>query len=457
MPVQEVLGNFVCDLSYKDIPSKVLLRAKYSILDTFGVILAGSRADISKQLLNFVKRVGGVKESIIFGSNFIVPAQCAATINGTLGHIDELDDGDRFALGHPGITSIPAAFSVAEKISASGKDFITGVILGYDIFSRIARSINPSHRERGFHTSATCGTFGAAIASGKILELNYEQMSSALGIAGIQAAGLGSGSGDSMLKPLGVGKSSGNGVLSAILAKLNIPTSPTIIDGERGFIRASSDLYNENKIIEGLGKEFKIMDSYVKFHASGRHIHPTIDAILDIKQKYNVNFKEVKRVLVKTYYAAANLGNENPNYRPPSPHAAKFSIPYVVAISLVKGEANEDSFTWENIKDPQILRVADKVKVIEEDELSKLVPEKRGSIVEITTRDNHKYSTKIENPNGEPENLDYNKIEDKFLRLTRKVIPEKKSKELLNKVLNFEKIIEMQSFREILLLENEED
>ena len=92
MLVQEVLGSFACDLSYNDIPSKVLLRAKYSILDTFGVILAGSRADISKQLLNFVKMVGGVKESIIFGSNFIVPAQLAATVNGTLGHVDELND-----------------------------------------------------------------------------------------------------------------------------------------------------------------------------------------------------------------------------------------------------------------------------------------------------------------------------------------------------------------------------
>jgi 2-methylcitrate dehydratase PrpD len=456
MPVQEVLGNFACDLSYKDIPSNVLLRAKYSILDTFGVILAGSKSPISKQLHSFVKTVGGVKESIIFRSNCIVSAQWAATINGTMGHVDELDDGDRFAVGHPGITSIPAAFSVAEKMSASGKDFITAVILGYDVFSRIARSINPSHRERGFHTSATCGTFGAALASGKILKLNYKQMSSALGIAGIQAAGLGSGSGDSMLKPLGVGMSSGNGVLSALLAKLNIPTSPTIIDGERGFIKASSDFYNEDKIIESLGEEFKIMDSYVKFYASGRHIHPTIDAILDIKQRYNVDYKEVKKVLVKTYYAAANLGNENPVYRPPSPHAAKFSIPFVVALTLVKGNANEDSFTNVNINDPQILRVADKVEVVEEEELSKLVPEKRGSIVEITTRKNNKYSVKIENPEGEPENLDYNKIEEKFLRLSRKVISEKKSKGLLNKVLNLEKINEMQNFREILLLEIEE-
>jgi 2-methylcitrate dehydratase PrpD len=281
-------------------------------------------------------------------------------------------------------------------------------------------------------------------------------MSSALGIAGIQAAGLGSGSGDSMLKPLGVGMSSGNGVLSALLAKLNIPTSPTIIDGERGFIKASSDFYNEDKIIEGLGEEFKIMDSYVKFYASGRHIHPTIDAILDIKQRYNVDYKEVKKVLVKTYYAAANLGNENPIYRPPSPHAAKFSIPFVVALTLVKGNANEDSFTRVNINDPQILHVADKIEVVEEEELSKLVPEKRGSIVEITTRDNNKYSVKIENPEGEPENLDYNKIEEKFLRLSRKVISEKKSKELLKKVLNLEKINEMQNFREILLLEIEE-
>jgi 2-methylcitrate dehydratase PrpD len=453
MSIQKKLGKYAFDLSYSEIPQSVLLRAKYSILDTFGVILAGSRSPLSEQLYHFLEVIGGFEESTIFGSEYKASSYLAATLNGAVGHVDELDDGDRFALGHPGITSIPAAFSVGEKIGSNGKEVLLGVILGYEVFSRIARSINPSHRQRGFHTTATCGTFGAAVASGKVLGLTDEQLISSLGIAGIQAAGLGSGSGNSMLKPLGVGKSSGNGVLSASLAKLNIPTSSTIIDGKRGFIKAFSDKYGEEKILHDLGKGFKLMDSYIKFHASCRHTHPTIDAVLNIKSNNDLDLKKISSILVKTYDAAAHLGEDNTPYHPPSPHAAKFSIPYVVAISLHDGVVSEDSFSWEKINDSEILKIADKVEVIEEFELSKLTPMKRGSIVEIKTKDSNTFSSTIDNPVGEPENLDYGKIEEKFNRLSKKVITEHRSKEILNRILNFEKISDIRDLGELLLLE----
>jgi len=451
MTIQEQLSRFAYDINYKKLSGNVILRTKYAFLDTLGAILAGSTTSIAHQYYSFIKEIGGVKESIMIGDGCLVPAIWAATINGTIGHVHEIDDGDRFALGHPGIITVPAALAVGEKEGSKGQDVLTAIVLGYDIFSRIARGINPSHRDRGFHTTATCGTYGAAIVAGKLMELDPCQFSSALGIAGIQAAGLGSGRGNSMLKPIGVGKSSGDGILAAMLAKTEIPTSPSIIDGERGFAAAHSDSYNIDIMSKDLGKHFKILDSYIKFHASCRHTHPSIDAALELKMKYNIEPNIIKEILVKTYDIAAKMGLDPSKYHPPSPHAAKFSLPYVIAVALIEGKVDIDSFSMEKIKDPFILETANKVKVVEDKEMSKKVPNKRGSSLNIITTDERVFSSTIENPVGEPENLNFKKVEDKFYSLATRAISIEKAKDLYKMVMNLDKIKDVTVFRGLLV------
>lgn len=451
MTVQELIGRFADDLRYTSLPEKVVLRAKYSLLDYLGVALAGSSTSLACQYYSLMMQISGIKESVLIGDGGLVPAMWAATTNGTIGHVYELDDGDRFALGHPGVTTIPAAIAVGEREESSGKNILIAIVLGYEVFSRIARAVNPSHRARGFHTTATCGTFGAAVASGKLMGLDSDQLSSALGIAGIQAAGIASGGEKSLLKPLQVGKSCGNGVFAAMLAQMDIPTSTTIIDGERGFAVAVSDSFDVDMMTQDLGKHFKILDSYVKFHAACRHTHPSIDAVLDLRRRYDLEPNSVERIVVRTYAAAAKLGTSPSRYRSPSLHAAKFSVPYVVAVAITEGKVDIDSFSSKKIKDQTILSLSDKVEVEEDEKMTIQAPNKRGSTVEVETTDGHVLSSTFENPMGEPENLDFKKVEEKFYSLATKKISTEQAKDLYTTVMNLERVEDITILRGLLV------
>jgi len=242
--ITDELTDFGVRLEYKDLPKDVVKQTKKSILDAIGVILAGSKSKTGEIFVSLVKEFGGVEDSTIFGDGSKVPPPNAALVNGTMGHIHELDDGHRFALGHPGVTSIPAAFSVAEKIGASGKELIPAIVLGYEMFIRVAQAINPSHRERGFHTTGTCGTFGAAVSASKVVGLDKPDFVNAIGIAGVQAAGLMEVMrGESRIKPMNAGRAAHNGVLACLLAKRGLTAPNTILDGENGFFRAYSDRF----------------------------------------------------------------------------------------------------------------------------------------------------------------------------------------------------------------------
>lgn len=176
LSIADRLAVFIANLEYDALPKAVVEQAKRCLLDTIGVALAGSWTDTGKTFTSLAREWGGIEEATIFGDGVKVPSTNAALVNGTMGHVHELDDGHRFALGHPGVASIPAAIAVAEKVGAGGKELITATVLGYDIFVRIAMAVNPSHRSRGFHTTGTCGTFGAAAAGGKILGLDEKGM-----------------------------------------------------------------------------------------------------------------------------------------------------------------------------------------------------------------------------------------------------------------------------------------
>jgi 2-methylcitrate dehydratase PrpD len=429
-----VLGVFIESLEYKDLPQEVVSKTKLSLLDTLGVILAGSGTDTGKKMISLADAWGGEPESTILGGGIKVPSPPAALVNGTTGHVHELDDGHRFALGHPGVTAIPPALALAEKVGTSGKDLITAIVAGYDVFVRVAKAVNPSHRGRGFHTTGTCGTFGAATAAGKILDLNARGYVNAIGIAGLHASGLMEVmSGESQVKPLNAGRAAHDGVLSAILAERGITAPDTILEGKNGFFKAYSDAYDTKALIEKLGEPFHIMGTYTKFHAACRHAHPAIDGVLSLMNEYGPNIDEIEEVIVDTYQAAYDLtGTE---YEPKTESTAKFSIPYCIAAALIYGRAGVDEFALNKISERGTLRLARKVKVRVDPEIDKLVPGKRGAKVRVRVKGGASYEHIVENARGEPENLvGESEIIDKFRTLTRNTLEKEKIDAVVNRV-----------------------
>ena len=216
--------------------------AKESFLDFLAVSIVGShKGDLSKIMVPYLLKLGGKKESTILGISKKVPSVNAALANGISGHSMDLDDGHRKALGHPGVCVIPAALAVGELTGCSGKTLLTSIIIGYEIFVRIGKAVNPSLFSRGFHTTGVCGTLAAASAAAKVLSLDKEKIISTLGIAGTQSSGLliVAHSGQT-IKPLNAGKAAQNGVLSALLSQAGAIGSSKIVEGKDGFIQAFS-------------------------------------------------------------------------------------------------------------------------------------------------------------------------------------------------------------------------
>ena len=323
------LSEFLAELKYETIPLDVVGKAKRLILDYLGYVTVAADEPTAKVLLKFITTYDGRKEAMILGYGTMASCLNAALINGAMGHMCEIDDTHRQTGSHPGDSTIASALAVAEKERADGKQFLTAVVAGYEAALRVGASVCPSHYLKGWHTSGTIGTFGAAAAAGKLLGFSADQMENCIGLAAVQAAGMfGSDPAEKsdvtfMTKDLRPGKAAYTGVLSAILTEIGLTCEPNILEGEKGFCALYSDKYNLGKIADRIGEEFKIMEVAHKPYSACRFIHPAIDATLQLMEKHNMTEDDVKTVTVESYrYVALGMDNMNPV----GPYGPRFSV-----------------------------------------------------------------------------------------------------------------------------------
>ena len=440
-PMAEELAEFITSTSYKDIPAKTIEKAKLCLLDYLGCAIGGALEHEIKLMVNFVNSINGVKESTIIAYPHKVPAPLATFVNGGMGHVLQLDDGDRWTLSHVGTAIIPAALATCEREKCSGKELITAIILGYEVAMRIGYAINPSHFNRGFSPNSTLGIFGSTVAAGKILRLDNKQFADALGSAGTMASGVEEfvidGSASQVLNP---GHASMDGVIAALLAREGFTGSHTIIEGRRGFAKAFSDQYDLSKILENLGKEYQIEKVYFKPYPTCRGFHSAIDILLSIIEKENLKPKDIKEVVVKTYrYLIDTMCSKTP---PKTPGHARLHMPYALACAIVKRRVFVDEFTEQALKDQEILKTMNKIKfVVADEELNKFAPYPWGAEITVITTDGKKYTAKESLPKGEPENpLTYEELKQKFTLLAQRVISDRnRIKEIIQRVENIEK------------------
>jgi 2-methylcitrate dehydratase PrpD len=430
MNLTDDLADFITKTTFKDLPKNVIEHAKLCILDWLGAALAGCQEPPAKIVKTVIEKMGGNPESSIIGSSLKSSCMNAALANGIIGHIVEMDDIHEEAIIHPAAPVLPAALAVAERNCANGKDLITAVILGYEIEIRIGKAINPSHYQF-WHTTGTCGTFGATAAAGKLLGLDKNSMIHAFGIAGTTAAGLIEVFG-TMSKSLNAGRAAMDGVLAAMLAKEGFTSSTKILEAERGYIRATAKEFNAKRITENLGNSFEILNNIFKCHASCGHTHGAIDAVLKIAEEYNVKAEDVSEVLVGTYPIAANTVGKN--YEPTTSSEAKFSLPYCVAVALIYGKVWLEEFSNEKLNDPRIKALSRKVKVFVKPEF--LNVHMGCAEVKIRTKSGKEYSYCISAPKGYPENpFTKQELEIKFKTLASSVLREDQVMEIL-KIVN---------------------
>jgi 2-methylcitrate dehydratase PrpD len=400
--ISRKLAEFIHSTVYEGLPQEAVHAAKTAFLDWLGSAAAGGRMGPSQKALAVIRGQGGLPQATLLATGEKTSCLNAALGNGLASHIVELDDVNRSAIIHAGAAVIPSALAAAEMNGSSGRQLIEAIIVGYETAIRVGEAVTPSHYYY-WHTTGTCGTFGAAAAAGRLLGLNTEQLVWALGSAGTQAAGLWEFLADgAMSKHLHPGKAAQNGVLAALLARENFTGASRILEGERGFCRATAPRFDLGRITAGLGQPpYKINDNSFKIHASCRHTHPAVDLILDLCSGGEIEAGEVKNITIYTYGTALDI---TANYQPDTVYAAKFSLPFCAALALKKKSCGLADFTAAALADTEIRALMSLVTLVKDEELETLHPARWPARVEITTKSGRVYSGRTDFPRGDPEN-----------------------------------------------------
>jgi 2-methylcitrate dehydratase PrpD len=397
------VSKFISNYRYEQATIESITTAKAAFLDFFGVTYRGMGEEASKIARNTVEEIfsGNFNSNLqasVIGTNLKTDVLSAAFINGVAAHVLELDDGHRGAQIHLGAVIFPTALAISEAYDLSGKEFLEGVIVGYEVGILLGKIVNPEHRNKGFHTTGTIGTFVAGTVASKLLKLDETQILNALGLCGTQAAGLlESDHGGTMGKSLHAGKAVYNGMLSAFLARNGFTGSGTIFEGDEGFLKTmvfdNTDYMMENfsfeTVLKDVGK-VRVRDIYFKKYPFCRHVHSSIDTALKLKASIGDEYDHIENVAVKTYSVAA----EHNNFNPKNLEELKQSLPYAVAISLVVGEVTVDVLNqlieyglldnYSTVdKVNSIKNMVNGMIIISDDKLNELYPDKRPSNVII--------------------------------------------------------------------------
>ncbi len=401
------ISKFISNYRYEQATVESITTVKAAFLDYFGVTYRGVREDAPSIACNTVGEIfhgnsdSNLKSSVI-GTNFKADVLHAGLINGISAHVLELDDGHRKAQLHLGSVIFSTALAISEAYDLSGREFIEGVMVSYEVGILLGQIVNPDHRNRGFHTTGTVGTFVAGVVASKLLKLDEKQILNALGLCGTQAAGLlESDHGGSMGKSLHVGKAVYNGILSAYLARNGFTGSGTIFEGNEGFLKTmvvddenyKFDDFSLEDALKDIGK-VRVRDIYFKKYPFCRHLHSSIDTALKLKASIGDEYDHIQNLAIKTYSVAA----EHNNFNPKNIEELRQSLPYAVAISLVVGEVSVDDINQlidfgllENYSTVDtvnsIKNLVNNMIIVVDDKLNELYPDKRPSNVIIKLDD----------------------------------------------------------------------
>jgi 2-methylcitrate dehydratase PrpD len=388
----EVLAEHFVSLRKENIPAKHRADARTLVRDYLGVALGGSRTDSARIAARFAEETGGKDEATLIGHGGKVPAVHAAFANAIASHSIELDDVDILALYHFSPPVVSAALATAEREQASGAEFLAAVVAGCEMMARASNAANFSLRNRGFHTTPTCGVFGATIAAARLIRLDHPQTVSALGLAGAQASGLMEMYGPSMQKRFNPGPAARNGVTAAAMAKLGYTGAATIFEGERGFCRAFTDAYDVGALTKDLGAVFPIDIEY-KPYSCARPIHNAIDCALDVRAKLKEPVSAIAAMTMRRHPAWAHY---HLNAHPATYHEAQVSLPYSVAIALLEGGALPPQYQNEKLKAPEVLRLSEMLKVESDDSLPRGV----SCALTVVTAGGATLSSQVDHPRG---------------------------------------------------------
>jgi 2-methylcitrate dehydratase PrpD len=430
------LSDYMTTLSYEDLPEEVVHQAKRVILDSLGTMYMGARKEEAGGIKELIKGLEANPECTVISAGFKTSMQWAAFANAAYTQVHDCNDGHREAAAwggssHPGRVAIPTALALGEKLSSSGKDVITAIVIGYDVATKL----------RGMKDRPPCSAYCSAAISSKLMGLDADKSRFAMGIAGYhspkgfpQTRGL-----DTNF--LSNGYQAKVGVEAALMAKMGM-NGPKLGDDNRLSTRFSS---------RGLGEKFEIMNVYIKPYPTCRMTHGAVEALLELKKDAEITPENVEEVTVRQlthgmYITDDKVGVDS-YYK-----NCQFNLPYIAACAIADGEVTEAQFTKERIADPTLHELAEKVKVVPDEGLDSIYPEEcRPTTVEVKTIDGKAFEKRVDYPKGEPRTLlTDEELFDKFVRWSGESLTEERAKKIRDVLFRLDELEDVSEFTRLL-------
>lgn len=394
----------------------MLHQAKRCLVDWLGVTLDGAHDPGVGMLLDVASETGGAGSSTVIGRHRTVGTLFAALVNGFSAHVEDYDD-----TYNPGATTVhgsapvwPVVAALSERAVTTGADALLAFVAGFEAQVRLARAAGASHYDRGWHVTGTVGHVGAAAAASRLLGLSPAATTAALGTAGTQAAGLKEVYG-SMGKALHPGKAAMDGLLSALLARRGFTSTPSIVEGPRGFLSVMSADPQIHEVTEGLGTRWTLPDNGFKFYACGSLIHPTIECVLALRSQNGLSPDDVVGIEARVHDYVSWVTAKR---QLASGLDGKFSIFHGAAVALVDGRAGLEQFTDARVAAADVAAVRERVTIVPDPGMAK-----DASCVVITLADGRGLTHTVDHNKGTPDNpLTDDEIGEKFLDLATPVL-----------------------------------
>jgi 2-methylcitrate dehydratase PrpD len=447
MGLTQEVAYFVARTRYRDIPKEVVHLTRGFILDGLGVALAGSTDECSRIVQAQIRQMKGKGESSIVGTALAAPAAKAALANGVAGHAMDYDDTQLSTskeavyglLTHPTTPVLAAALAVGEEEKITGEELVLAYLLGVEVECRIADAINPRHYQDGFHSTATMGGIGAAMAVGKILRLKEEPLIRTLGIAASMASGLRENFG-TMTKPLHAGRAAENGVTAAMLARDGFTAAANILEARRGFFNAMAGGCDDSKITGRLGSPYFMKEPgiSIKPYPSGSLSHPAQDLILDLVKQHNLGAHDIDHIDVGTN---SNVPNALIYPMPKTALEGKFSIPFCMAIAVLERKAGIAQFQDPKVRDKKVVDLMKRVTLYVDDELEKLGYDQVRSRIRIRLKNGRVIEGRYDVARGHPDKpMSWAELGDKFRDCAGLVLADKDAETAIQLVARIEEL-----------------
>lgn len=402
------LATFAAETTFNDIPHEVIDRAHWVLRDTVGVIIGGLAVPEVAHLAQFASE-NYAGRSKLLGTNASVRPEWASLVYGTAGTTLEFDEGHAFARGHAAIHAVSTALALASAHNLSGEETITALVIGYEVAVRIgiASRLRPS-----VHPFGAWGVIGASAVGAKIAGMNADDMLAVFDLAASYAI---TPSYKTALQGANIrntyaGMVNHNGLLAVEMFKLGFR-------GERGGVFTTfgdilGDSFTVNSLTDDLSERYEIMRGYFKPYSACRYSHAAVDAVLTIQEPINIDY--ISQITVETYDFASKLNDPHPK----TPLAARFSVPYILATTLIDGDAGAESFTESAIQRKDVLQLADKVIMKELPQYTAMLPHKRSAKITINIGD-YQISSEAIGSKGDPDHpMSDSELFAKFSHLT---------------------------------------